>query len=257
MSLPVRKILIVDDSPEDRETWRRYLASDPAVRYEITERDSMEAGLAACQEERPECILLDHNLPDGTGIEFLRGLQKIGGTLAFPTVMLTGTGSEAVAVEAMKTGAQDYLMKNRLQPDALHRALHGAVNKATIERLLAQQRVELEEAYRQAQEANTSKDQFLATLSHELRTPLNAILGWTQVLRGDPDNSEDVESGLATIERNARAQNQIIEDLLDMSKIISGKVRLDVQPIHLDQAVAAAVDTMRPAAAAKNIRLQA
>ena len=101
------------------------------------------------------------------------------------------------------------------------------------------------------------KDEFLATLSHELRTPLNAILGWTQVLRGDPANSEDMEAGLATIERNSRAQTQIIEDLLDMSKIISGKVRLDVQTLHLDQVVTAAVETMRPAATAKGIRLQA
>ncbi len=109
----------------------------------------------------------------------------------------------------------------------------------------------------QAERTSQMKDEFLATLSHELRTPLNAILGWTQVLRGDPGNVEDVKDGLATIERNAKAQTQIIEDLLDMSKIISGKVRLDVQPLHLDQVISAAVDTMRPAATAKNIRLQA
>ncbi len=119
-------------------------------------------------------------------------------------------------------------------------------------RLLASERVARSEAERTSQ----MKDEFLATLSHELRTPLNAILGWTQVLRGDPANTEDMEAGLATIERNSRAQTQIIEDLLDMSKIISGKVRLDVQPLQLDQVVAASVETMRPAAVAKGIRLQ-
>ena len=101
------------------------------------------------------------------------------------------------------------------------------------------------------------KDEFLATLSHELRTPLNAILGWTQVLHGDPANTEEMEMGLATIERNARAQNAIIEDLLDMSKIVSGKVRLDVQPLDLEHVVKSAVESMRPGAAAKGIRLQA
>ena len=121
-----------------------------------------------------------------------------------------------------------------------------------------QQLLEAEQAARaEAERVGRLKDEFLATLSHELRTPLNAILGWAQVLRGDPANVEDVEAGLATIERNAKAQTQIIEDLLDMSKIISGKVRLDVQSLHLDQVVTAAVDTMRPAAAAKGIRLQA
>ena len=120
------------------------------------------------------------------------------------------------------------------------------------EALLASERAARSEAER----ISHVKDEFLATLSHELRTPLNAILGWTQVLRGDPANTEDLEAGLVTIERNARAQTQIIEDLLDMSKIVSGKVRLDVQALHLDQVVTAAVETMRPAAMAKHIRLQ-
>ena len=132
--------------------------------------------------------------------------------------------------------------------------------EAEIVSLAEQRRLALEAeraARTEAEHTSRVKDEFLATLSHELRTPLNAILGWTQVLRGDPANTADMEAGLATIERNSRAQNQIIEDLLDMSRIISGKVRLDVQPLQLDQVVAAAVDTMRPAAAAKGIRLQA
>ena len=128
-----------------------------------------------------------------------------------------------------------------------HKELQGQ-NKALLDSERA--------ARTEAERISRVKDEFLATLSHELRTPLNAILGWTQVLRGDPANTEDMEAGLATIERNSRAQTQIIEDLLDMSKIISGKVRLDVQTLHLDQVVAAAVDTMRPAAAVKHIRLQ-
>ena len=107
----------------------------------------------------------------------------------------------------------------------------------------------------EAERISHVKDEFLATLSHELRTPLNAILGWTQVLRGDPANTADMEAGLATIERNSRAQTQIIEDLLDMSKIISGKVRLDVQPLDLAALVTGAVEPIRPAATAKNIRL--
>lgn len=121
------------------------------------------------------------------------------------------------------------------------------------EQLLVSERLARSEAER----ISRVKDEFLATLSHELRTPLNAILGWTQVLRGDLSNLEDIQDGLATIERNARAQTQIIEDLLDMSKIISGKVRLDVQQLQLDQIVSAAVDTMRPAATVKGIRLSA
>jgi signal transduction histidine kinase/DNA-binding response OmpR family regulator len=121
------------------------------------------------------------------------------------------------------------------------------------ERLLEAERI----ARNEAEQAGRMKDEFLATLSHELRTPLNAILGWSQILRSsssaDPD---DIKQGLETIERNARAQTAIIEDLLDMSRIISGKVRLDVQRVDLAPVVQAAVDTVRPAADAKGVRLQ-
>ncbi|MHA3772486.1 PAS domain S-box protein [Verrucomicrobiota bacterium sgz303538] len=121
------------------------------------------------------------------------------------------------------------------------------------EQLLASERA----ARADVERASQMKDEFLATLSHELRTPLNAVLGWTQILRSGPIDPEELEDGLNTIERNARAQKQIIEDLLDMSRIISGKVRLDVQRIDLAPVVEAALDTVRPAAEAKGIRLQA
>jgi len=107
-----------------------------------------------------------------------------------------------------------------------------------------------------AERAGRIKDEFLATLSHELRTPLNAVLGWTRVLRKLQGHSEEVASGLAVIERNARSQAQIIGDLLDMSSIISGKVRLDMRPMDLAAVLDDAAATVRPAAEAKGIRLQ-
>ena len=107
-----------------------------------------------------------------------------------------------------------------------------------------------------AERASRMKDEFLATLSHELRTPLNAILGWSQILATGSADDQDLAEGLRTIERNARAQTQIIEDLLDMSRIISGKVRLNVQQIKLGEVVEAAIETVRPAANAKGIHLQ-
>lgn len=99
------------------------------------------------------------------------------------------------------------------------------------------------------------KDEFLATLSHELRTPLNAILGWSTLLKRVPVGGADHDRGLDTIERNARMQSQIIGDLLDMSRIISGKVQLDVQAIDLQEVISAAVDAVRPSAEAKKLRL--
>jgi PAS domain S-box-containing protein len=107
----------------------------------------------------------------------------------------------------------------------------------------------------EAERTSRMKDEFLATLSHELRTPLTAILGWSKVLLKGGNDEADLAEGLATIERNARAQTQIIEDLLDMSRIISGKVRLDVQRVDLAAAVRSAVETLKPTADAKGVRL--
>ena len=100
------------------------------------------------------------------------------------------------------------------------------------------------------------KDEFLATLSHELRTPLNAILGWSQLIRRGMDDKETLEEGISVIERNARVQVQLIEDLLDMSRIISGKVRLDIQSVDVSSFVDAAIETVSTSAEAKGIRLQ-
>jgi signal transduction histidine kinase/ActR/RegA family two-component response regulator len=106
-----------------------------------------------------------------------------------------------------------------------------------------------------AERAGRIKDEFLATLSHELRTPLNAVLGWTRVLRKSQGLTEEVANGLTVIERNARSQAQIIGDLLDMSSIISGKVRVSMQPLEMEELIQATIETARPAAEAKAIRL--
>jgi signal transduction histidine kinase/ActR/RegA family two-component response regulator len=107
-----------------------------------------------------------------------------------------------------------------------------------------------------AEAANTLKDEFLATLSHELRTPLNAVLGWTRMLRRGVLDAPTATRALEVIERNAGAQLQLIEDLLDVSRIITGKLRLDVGPVEPAVVVEAALDAVRPAAEAKGIRLQ-
>ena len=131
--------------------------------------------------------------------------------------------------------------------------LYEAAQRAAEERkvLLESERSARAEAERTSQ----MKDEFLATLSHELRTPLSAILGWAQVLRRGSRDTADLQRGLQTIERNARAQAQLIEDLLDMSRITSGKVLLDMQSVAPAVFIDAAVETVRPAADAKNIRI--
>jgi PAS domain S-box-containing protein len=110
--------------------------------------------------------------------------------------------------------------------------------------------------YREAREADRLKDEFLAVLSHELRTPLNAIVGYARLLRGGILSDEKASRGLETLERNATALTQIVEDVLDISRIVAGKIRLDVQPVELPLVVHNAVATVQPAADAKGVRVQ-
>jgi PAS domain S-box-containing protein len=112
------------------------------------------------------------------------------------------------------------------------------------------------EARHEAEEANRLKDEFLSTVSHELRTPLTAMLGWVQLLRTGALAPERQARALETVERNARAQGQLIEDLLDVSRILSGKMKLDVEPVEVSTIVEQALESVRPAADAKGLRLQ-
>ena len=110
--------------------------------------------------------------------------------------------------------------------------------------------------YVEAREANRMKDEFLAVLSHELRTPLNAIVGYSRLLRGGILTGEKANRGLETLERNATSLTRIVEDVLEVSRIITGKVRLDVQPVELALILHNAISTVQPAADAKGVRLQ-
>ena len=169
------------------------------------------------------------------------------------------------------TGAQgfyEYIFSPVFAADGTVEALVGSTRDVT-ERKRTEETLRLAAADREgllasermarsdAERASRMKDEFLATLSHELRTPLNAILGWSQILNDKERTAEDLAEGLEAIERNARSQTQIIEDLLDMSRIISGKVRFDVQQVDLAGIVRVATETVKPAADARGVRLQA
>lgn len=135
----------------------------------------------------------------------------------------------------------------------------GSVIDITERRMTEEQREALLLAERhartEAERVSRMKDEFLATLSHELRTPLSAILGWSQVLMRGTLTAADARKAVEAIERNARAQTQMIEDLLDVSRIASGKVRLDVRPVNVADIAEQAVQTLLPAATARGVQL--
>jgi PAS domain S-box-containing protein len=139
--------------------------------------------------------------------------------------------------------------------DVTERVARESELQAQVEersRLLSSEKL----ARNEAERANRLKDDFLATISHELRNPLNAILGWAHMMRLGKLNDANIERAVETIYRNAKSQSQLVADLLDVSRIISGKLRLDVRTVDLISIVNAAIDSIRPAADAKSIRLQ-
>ncbi|WP_088888827.1 GAF domain-containing protein [Leptolyngbya ohadii] len=138
-----RTILIVDDSPEDRELYRRFLLKDETCVYHILEATNGRQGLALWQQHRPDILLLDYRLPDLDGLAFLGALECPTQRPCLPVVMLTGLGNEAIAVKAIKAGAQDYLVKGQIIPEGLHLAIEGAIESVRLHREL-QQRIERE-----------------------------------------------------------------------------------------------------------------
>ncbi len=169
--------------------------------------------------------------------------------------MITMNGQLIVAsVRQHELTEKAELLSEQLQADLTARK--------KIEEALRRSETQERASRAQAEAANASKDTFLATLSHELRTPLNAILGWAVLLRtttqadGKPVNA-DIDRGLAVIERNARVQGKLIEDVLDVARITSGKFMLDSRPLDLTSLVFAAVDAVRPAAKGKGLKLRA
>jgi response regulator RpfG family c-di-GMP phosphodiesterase len=163
-------ILIVDDSPEDRETYRRRIARGVEQDYLFTESDSGEEALERYRTELPDCVLLDYSLPDLNGLEFLARLRVEHGNEPLPVVMLTGQGNETVAVQALKMGAEDYLVKGRAGEGVKH-AVHGVIEKFALRHQVEEQRRELERGV----EALRESEKRLHDVNAQLRRRLDQL----------------------------------------------------------------------------------
>ena len=238
MAGPLR-ILVVDDDQVDRMAVRRLLRQ-AGVDAEIEDCADPASAHAALAARSLDCVLLDYHLPGADGVSFLRDLKANG--YSVPVVALTGQGDEELAVALMKAGAADYLNKNTLTPERLERSLRYAVALHQAEEERRQSREREQQARLQAQAANRAKDEFLATLSHELRTPLNAILGWSRMLADGHLDPATARRAITIIERNTRLQAQLIDDLLDISRIITGKLRLELRSVSITSILEAALD---------------
>ena len=260
MSEKPYRILIIEDSPEDREVYRRRIAQGREQDYLFWETGSGEEGLRLCREVVPDCVLLDYQLPDLDGLEFLDRFQAEAGGSDRPIVMLTGHGNEAVAVQAMKKGAHDYLVKG-LDSDNLRSAIQAAIDKGLLRRQVDEQRRELDGLLAERLQliadlqihadalavANRRKDEFLAMLAHELRNPLAPIYNSLELLRMLCPKQPDLEMARDVIDRQVQQMKRLIDDLLDVSRISRGKLELRRERVNLAAVVSYAIEASRPA----------
>jgi hypothetical protein len=173
--VPLR-ILIVEDSREDREVYRRLLAASGPATFEVEERETGEAGLARLAAGGVDCLLLDYQLPDIDGLEFLAALGETNGQRP-AVILLTGHGDESVAVEAMKRGAQDYLDKGRIAGDRLVRSVQHAVEKVALERRVAEHAAELRRANDRLEELVALRTAELEAANEELQRSTRSSAG--------------------------------------------------------------------------------
>ncbi len=243
-------ILNVDDSEVGLCVKSRILRQ---AGYAVIEAKMGRQALRLVSEAKPQLVLLDVKLLDVSGFEVCRRIKTdpaTAATLVLQTSSLFVNGSDKV--RALEGGADGYLTEP-VAPDELLANVKALLRLCEAERARS---LESEKTAREAAEAATrAKDEFLALISHELRTPLNAVLGWARFLRQQRREEGTVARALDVIERNAATQLQLIEDLLDVSRIITGKLRLEVMPVKPALLVETACDRLRPAAEAKGIML--
>lgn len=248
------RLLHLEDDDRDAELVREHLRS-LAGNVEILRARNESEYQQLVRDPALTLILSDFKLPGYDGLDALALARDVDAERPF--IFVSGAIGEELAIETLRRGATDYVLKDRLDrlPSAVQRAVDLATERAR-RRAAEAERDALLESERRARElaeaANRMKDEFLAVVSHELRTPLNAMLGWGQLLTPD-SGRELLAKGLATIERNAKIQARLIEDILDIARAITGKLQLRVDTTSVAGIVHAAVEAVRPAADAKSI----
>ncbi|MDG3007035.1 hybrid sensor histidine kinase/response regulator [Paludisphaera mucosa] len=254
MRLKERLVLLLDDSPEDREAARRFLSRDPQRSYRFLEAGTGEEGLGICQAAGLDCVLLDYSLPDMDGLEFLQELTTGTAVTPFPVVMMTGRGDESIAVQALKAGAQDYLIKGRFDDETLRRTVDNAIASVVDRRAVERQRIRLlERLEREARmradelaEMDRRKNEFLAMLAHELRNPLAPIRSALHLMSLPGVDGETVERARAMAQRQVAQLARLVDDLLEVSRITRGKIQLCIEDVDLAGVMTRVAEAVRP-----------
>ena len=261
------KLLVVDDEESLRITTAAIFEKEG---YIVDTASSGDEAIDLLSKTDYDLVLTDLHMEGGDGLTVLNQIRRHAPLTI--SVVLTGFASVESAIAALQEGAYDYLikpcdiesMKHTIRRGVEHRRLMLAEQKARadlqqlnldLEQRIEERTAELTRLNLELAEANRAKDVFLATLSHELRTPLTPVVGWIKLLRSGTLDEKSVAQALDAIERNAWLQSRLIDDLLDTSRIATGKLHFEPKPTDLNVVVKAAVDTVRASAGARNIEL--
>ena len=237
----VSRILVVDDNPATLYATGRVIR---AAGFETLEADTGRAAVKVAATQSVDLIVLDINLPDMDGYEVCRQIRATPESSTIRVVYLSASFvDDRHRVEGYEAGA-DAFLTHPVEPMVLVATIRALLRTRAIELQLEGLLRREREVREQAERANRSKDEFLATLSHELRSPLNAIVGWAEVARLRT-TSEEVQQALRVIIRNARFQTQLISDLLDVSRITLGKMELSRETLDIAELVATTVESFR------------
>lgn len=266
-SLKGARLLVVDDEESVSLTVSEILRQEGFL---VESASSGGEAVRLLESAEYDLVLTDLHMEGGDGISVLAEIQQRAPLTI--SIVLTGFASVETAISALRSGAYDYLVKPCNVEDLKHTVRRGVEHRllmlrerevrASLEELnrdlqrrVDERTIELVRRNEELAEANRAKDIFLATLSHELRTPLTPVLGWVNLLKTGALDPASVQQALDTIERNARLQARLVDDLLDISRIVTGKLQLEHEHVDLKVVVEAAIDTMRGQAAQRQVEL--
>jgi len=256
---PIR-ILIIDDDRVDRQIYRRFLLADDKSTYVITETESAEEGSRLISDGGYDCILLDYRLPEADGLAMYKALNSTGlNPLIAPVIMMTGQGSESVAVAALKCGITDYLTKEGLTAKAMQRAIGNAVDRSRLRRSLRENNLHLAQINVELERRSAELERVYHSVSHELKTPLTAVREFVALVLdgvGGPEPSLEQRSFLEHALDGCDQMNHHLNDLIDSSRLDNGKLQLKVLPTHAGRIVEFALASIRASARAKNLTLK-
>jgi signal transduction histidine kinase len=246
-------ILVVDDNDTSRYGKVRTLHR---AGFEVVEAATGGEVLQLVRERSPRLVVLDVHLPDISGLEVCRQLKSDPAIASVLVLQVSATYvRDEDTVRALESGA-DASLTEPLDPPVLIATVRALLRARQAEDALRDALNREQAARALAESANRAKDEFLATLSHELRSPLGVILTWVTLLRSGRVDETRHPHALEVIERNTRLQVRLIDDLLDVSRIISGKMRLEMGSLDLATVITAALEAVRPAAQSKHIQLE-